>query len=119
MLFETWDDVKSFIRLCLQLTAIGAAMFGVGAVLVLILVVMVNAVAQPAPPAQPPAMNAPLLEIVRYCEPLARERKTRTVVMPIMVGKIITMQPRTQVDYIDAPDQFITCMQGYEYSVKR
>jgi hypothetical protein len=58
-------------------------------------------------PTQPPPMNAPLLQIVRYCEPLGRDRHSS------FNGKT------TNVWYTDNPEKFLECMQGYEYQVKR
>lgn len=96
-----------------------ALILGLVAVVVLVIGALVFSPKTPYVPPQPPAVNAPLLEIVRWCETHARERKTRAVTSPMMVGKIMTVQTRTQVYHVDAPDKFLACMQGYEYQVER
>lgn len=70
-------------------------------------------------PAQPPAMNAPLLDIVRWCEPLARDSYTTPSTSFTKVGKVMVPMTTQVTHYKDAPDKFIACMQSYEYSVKR
>lgn len=59
----------------------------------------------------------PELEIVRWCAPLARDRKTRVTMMPVMIGKMMTLQPLTSFYYVDNPVKFKECMSGYGYSV--
>lgn len=91
-------------------------------VLVLIGVVVVVCVAlfggSPAQP-QPPVMNAPLLDIVRYCESNARETYTTTSMSPSKIGNTLVMVPQTITHIKDAPEKFVACMQTYEYTVKR
>jgi hypothetical protein len=91
-------------------------LFGIAVFVMLLIVVRI---APQSTPPTPPAMNAPILEVVRWCETHARESKTKIVMVPVMIGKIATLQSRPQVSYVDSPDKFISCMQGYEYQVKR
>ena len=88
-------------------------------VLVAVVAVVIAAVFVPKlfnPPA-PPVMDAPLLDIVRWCEGQARDSYTVTVPTYNAVTKqtTVTTQARTR----DNPDKFITCMQKYEYRVTR
>lgn len=70
-----------------------------------------------APDPQTPTINAPLLEIVRWCESHAREGY-----------QVIDMTCNAQKDkwedkmvtrWKDSPTMFLACMQQYEYQVKR
>lgn len=105
-MFESWDDVKEFSWIFAQLTVVCLILMGVFAVGAFIVITLFNAVF-PSSPSHPPAMNAPLLHIVRYCEPLARDKHTS------FNGKT------TSVSYTDNPEKFIACMQDYEYQIKR
>lgn len=117
-MFESWDDVKEFTWIGVQVAIVCAVIAGVLAIGIFIVVLIFNAIIHNKP-VQPPAMNAPLLEIVRYCEPLARDTTSKTTVMPVLVGKVITVVPRTMTETRDNADKFIACMQGYEYTVER
>lgn len=53
----------------------------------------------------PPAMDAPLMDIVHYCDEQARESRYNAATKS------------SKVTY--NPDKFVTCMQQYEYRVTR
>lgn len=75
---------------------------GIGVATIVFLVAIFS-----TPPVMPPTMNAPLLEIVRYCEPLSRDKHSS------FNGKT------TSAWYTDNTDKFLACMQSYEYIVSR
>jgi hypothetical protein len=107
-MFESWGDVKDFSWFLAQLAIVCVVIAGVCAICLFIVVTLFNAVF-PSNPPQPPAMNAPLLEIVRYCEPLSRDRHTH----------FSAATKTNQVTYTDNPEKFLSCMQDYEYKVER
>jgi hypothetical protein len=84
-------------------------------VLVGVVIVVCLAVLRPAQPALPPAINAPLLEVTRWCESQAYD--TYTTQSFVMIGEMMTLT--TQTHRRDNPDKFIACMKSYEYEVGR
>jgi hypothetical protein len=91
-------------------------------VIVLVAIVVIVTVTLIAPifkKTEPPVMNAPLLEIVRYCEPLARDAHTSTSLVSSNIGNQTVITPQTRTTYTDSADKFIDCMQRYEWQVTR
>lgn len=95
--------------------------YGIGIVFVVGVIVLiawgVEQAKQNAPAPQPPAINAPLLEIVRWCESHARESYTVSEPRYNAQTKKVTIETVTR--WKDSPEMFIDCMQRYEYQVKR
>jgi pilus assembly protein Flp/PilA len=78
-------------------------------VIIAILVLLGPTIGNLFSPPVPPRMGAPLLQIVRYCEPLARDAHSR---YDITLKQTITT-------YTDNPTLFVDCMQRYEWQVTR
>lgn len=90
--------MKPFVYLCVL--ALPCAVIGF---LIFLVSLALSDVQEP----QPPAMNAPLLEIVRWREPQARDEHQQ------FNGKTYT------TTYTDNANKFVACMRGYEYEVTR
>lgn len=87
------------------------------AVVVIVVIALIgNGVFNKVAP-HPPAMNAPLLEIVRWCESNARE--SYTVPTRTYNAQTKKWEDKLETRWRDAPDKFLSCMQTYEYTVKR
>jgi pilus assembly protein Flp/PilA len=78
-------------------------------VIIAILVLLGPTIGNLFSPPVPPRMGDPLLQIVRYCEPLARDAHSR---YDITLKQTITT-------YTDNPTLFVDCMQRYEWQVTR
>lgn len=121
---EVWIDRKQYRRIIAK-TLAGLAM---AAMVVWLCIQLFNfgvwfiGQAPQAPealPPSPPALDAPLLDIVRWCETHARDTKSRTTYVPVTIGKMSTMQARVSYYTVDAPDKYLGCMLEYDIIVKR
>lgn len=84
------------------------------AIVVIVGIVLVGKLINPP---QKPAIDAPLLEIVRWCESNARDSETSITSAYNPTTKKIETKPTSRS--VDSPEKFITCMQSYEYRVTR
>jgi hypothetical protein len=101
----------------------GQGMIEYAMILVLVAIVVIVCVALIAPvfkktePPTPPAMNAPLLDIVRWCEPRARDA------YHVKEWQYSALKKRSEevtvTRYKDSPEKFTACMNGYEWTVTR